>query len=240
MVADEVGVVGVVGDEHDPEPGVPCRGGVLQDHSGLLDSQGRGRLVEDEHPRSEVHGPGDGHALALAAGEGADGLVDVLDDDPHLAQLLVGDALHVLDLQGGQREPTARELGAEEEVAPHLHEAHHREVLVDGGDAVFERLARGAEGDDVAVDLHRALVVGVQAGDDLDQGRLAGAVVAEDAGHLAGPDGEVDPLEGADRPVGLADVDHLDEGLPRVQARVGVVSQGVGHVNPPFERSRAS
>ena len=40
-----------------------------------------------EHPGAEVDGPGDGHALALAAGERADGLVDVAQVDAHLRQL---------------------------------------------------------------------------------------------------------------------------------------------------------
>ena len=69
----------------------------------------------------------------------------------------------------------------------------------------------------------------VQTGDDLDQGRLAGAVVAEDAGHLAGVHGQVDAFEGADGAVGLADVFHLDQRLALVQGRVGVLLEGVGH-----------
>ena len=40
-------------------------------------------------------------ALPLTAGQGSNGLIDVLDDDAHLAQFLVGDALHVLDLHSG-------------------------------------------------------------------------------------------------------------------------------------------
>src|SRR6478752_4473583 len=240
VVADEVRVVRVVGDEDDAEAGVAGRSRVLQHHAGLLDAEGRGRLVEDEHAGAEVDGAGDRDALALAAREGADGLVDVLDDDAHLAQLLVGDALHVGDPQGGERAPPAGQLGAEEEVAPHLHERDDGEVLVDRRDAVVEGLARRREADLLAVDLHRALVVRVEAGHDLDQGRLAGAVVAEDAGHLAGAHREVDALEGADGAVRLADVLHLDERLARVELRVRVLGQGVSHVSPPFGRSRAS
>ena len=87
VVADQVGVVRVVGDEDDAEAGVAGRGDVLQHHAGLLDAERGGRLVEDQHPGAEVDRPGDRDALPLAAGERADGLVDVLDDDAHLAQL---------------------------------------------------------------------------------------------------------------------------------------------------------
>ena len=240
MVADQVGVVRVVGDEHDAQAGVPRRRGVLEHDTGLLDAERRGRLVEDQHPGAEVDRPGDRHALPLAAGERADRLVDVLDDDAHLAQLLVGDPLHVLDLEAASGHACRRHLGAEEEVAPDLHERHDGEVLVDGRDAVVERLPRRAEVHLLAVDLQRALVVRVQAGDDLDQGRLAGAVVAEHAGDLAGVDRQVDALERPDGAVDLADVDHLDERLALVQAAVGVFSRVSVMASPPFERSRAS
>src|SRR6478672_1934519 len=39
VVADQVGVVRVVGDEHHAEPGVASGGGVLQHHPGLLDAE---------------------------------------------------------------------------------------------------------------------------------------------------------------------------------------------------------
>ena len=49
-----------------------------------------------------------------------------------------------------------------------------------------QRVARRREAHLRAVDEHAPLVVLVDAGEDLDQRRLAGAVVAEDARHLAG------------------------------------------------------
>jgi hypothetical protein len=103
VVADHEGVVGVVGDEDHAEAGVAGGGGVFEDDPGLFDPERGGGFVEDQYPGAEVDGAGDRDALALAAGQGADGLVDVFDGDAHLAQLAVGDLAHLFDVEGGQR-----------------------------------------------------------------------------------------------------------------------------------------
>jgi hypothetical protein len=76
------------------EATLPRLDDVLQHHAGLLDAErGRG-LVEDEHLRAEVHRPRDRHALPLAAGEGADRLVDVAQVDAHVEQFVLAGLLH--------------------------------------------------------------------------------------------------------------------------------------------------
>jgi hypothetical protein len=45
----------------------------------------------------------------------------------------------------------------------------------------------------------------------LDQGRLAGPVVADEGHHLAATDLEVDPVKRADRPEGLRDAGALEQ-----------------------------
>ena len=85
-----------------------------------------------------------------------------------------------------------------------------------------------------AVDLHCSLIVGMQAGNDLDQCRLARSIVAEHTCHLTGVDDHVDSLEGSDRSVGLANIDHFDQRLTLVQCRIGVFLQSVGHNMPTF------
>ena len=52
----------------------------------------------------------------------------------------------------------------------------------------------------------------VHAGEDLDERRLAGAVVAEHARHLAGLDRRRDAFQGDDVAVVLAQVAHLEQG----------------------------
>ena len=140
-----------------------------------------------EHPGAEVDGAGDGHALALAAGEGADGLVQVVAGRCPCRAVRWSAVFFIrVDVETAHGPGALGHLGAEEEVAPDRHQRDGGEVLVDGGDAagrgpragVVKRTGR-------AVDEELALGVLVQPGDDLDEGGLAGAVVAEHAGHLA-------------------------------------------------------
>ena len=73
--------------------------------------------------------------------------------------------------------------------------------------------ARGiGEHDLGAVEAHRAGVAGVDAGQDLHQRRLAGAVRAEERHHLAGLDDEIDVGEHGDAAERFPDPAHLEAG----------------------------
>src|SRR4029077_2107016 len=89
-----------------------------------------------------------------------------------------------------QRPSALRRLRAEEEVAPDRHQRHGREVLEDGGDAALLRFTRVVEVRLLAVDEEYALVVLMHAREDLDEGRLARAVVAQHAGDLSRADAD--------------------------------------------------
>ena len=67
------------------------------------------------------------------------------------------------------------------------------------------------DGDGPTVDEDLALVGLVRTGEDLDQRRLAGAVLAEQAVHLAGTDLEVDAVEGPGAGELLDDAAHLQQ-----------------------------
>ena len=101
---------------------------------------------------------------------------------------------------------------AEEDVLGDGELGEEQELLVDGGDAALDRVARGDGGELALADADAAAVGGVHAGDDLDERRLAGAVLAEERVHLAGEDVEVDVLEDADAGEGLRDAGERDEG----------------------------
>ena len=171
--------------------------------------------------------------LHLAAVEHGGGLVH--DDEPGVVGQRAGHADDLLargreaaDLRGGRdlaggrggraaprrrgrraarrEKPNRRLLVAEEDVLGDGQALDQVELLVDGGDA--ERPWRPAGGDSgrrLAVPRDPALVGLVDAGEHLDQGRLAGAVLAEQAVHLAGAHVEVDAAEGPDAGEALDD-----------------------------------
>jgi hypothetical protein len=107
---------------------------VAEHHAGLLDAERRGGLVEDQHLGAEVDRAGDGHRLALAAGQRSDRLVGVADVDAHLRHLLAGRRLAKSmsyrrsgphPFVGSEPRKKFRQIG---------HQRDHRQVLVDGGD----------------------------------------------------------------------------------------------------------
>ena len=79
-----------------------------------------------------------------------------------------------------------------------------------------------------------ARVGAVEAVEDVHEGRLAGAVAAEQAVDLVAPDREVDAAEGHDRPERLAYAVHVQERAGRLHGAVGAVGavaavDAVGH-----------
>ena len=90
----------------------------------------------------------------------------------------------------------ADRLDAEHDVLGHREHRHQHEVLVHHADAGADGVAGAVEMGRLAVDEDLALVRPVEAGEHVHQRRLAGAVLAEQAEHLAGADGEVDGVVG--------------------------------------------
>src|SRR5204863_2145361 len=94
-----------------------------------------------------------------------------------------------------------------------------RQVLVDHLDAEAAALA-GIKGEDVlAVELDRASVGAVDAGDGLHQRRLASAIVADQPDHLAGRNGQIDAVQHVDRAEALADAAKRKQGHTRDSLR---------------------
>ena len=86
-------------------------------------------------------------------------------------------------------------LAAEEDVLGHGEVRAEVDLLVDGADPGGLRPAAGRRSDTLlAVERDRARVDAVDAGQHLDQGRLAGAVLAHQGVHLAGEQPEVDAV----------------------------------------------
>ena len=190
----------------------PGHGG-LPAHDELPDRPGRGdveperRFVEEEDPGVVEEAAGEVHLLALAGREGPDALLALLLEPDRVDELLdpllplahaeaVELAEHPELLADGEH-PVARLLPA----GDHVHDP--AELLGLGGNV---------EAEDPGGSLRRE----EQGGQDLDEGRLAGPVRAEQAEELARRDLEVDAVEG-DHGVGLRLVDAPDP--PRVDGR---------------------
>jgi hypothetical protein len=107
-------------------------------------------------------------------------------------------------------------LRAEEEVAGDAHERHDREVLEDGGDSPVQGIAWRGELERLAVHQQRAGVGLVNAREQLDEGGLAGAVVAQEAVDLAGAHAQRDVLQGDHATEVLRDAARLEDGRCRV------------------------
>ena len=126
----------------------------------------------------------------------------------------------ILGLLRSRRPRTVR-VGSrpEEQVAGDIHRVAERKVLIDHLDPSGARFGRAAEAHRLAIELDRARVRQVGAGEDLGQRRLAGGVVADQAQHLARPEVEIDPAQRLDAAERLANAAHAHAGYGRAVAR---------------------
>ena len=104
--------------------------------------------------------------------------------------------------------------------------ADQRRVLVDRGQALGPGLGRAAQQHRLAVDGDGAAVVAQHAGQDLDQGRLAGAVGPEQGVDLAGGDRQVDRPQGDHRAERLGHGGRLQERLCHQRVRCRATRPG--------------
>ena len=178
---------------------------------GLPDAQRAGRLVEDQHLGAEVDRAGDRHGLALTAGQRADRLLHVADVDAHREQLLAADPSWPARV--------SRNLSGPNPDRGSLPRKKFRQTDISGTVArswntvaIPAPSASRGEENDVGSPLtssspSRGLV---DAAEDLDQRRLAGAVVAEHAGDRARVDVQRDVAQGEHAAEELGDVLELE------------------------------
>ena len=182
--------------------------------------QARRRLVEDEDAGVDPEGAGDGDERLLGAGQVADpeARVDVVGDQRQRAPR------HRLDGLPVDEAAAAGIALGDGDVLADGHPLDETEVLVDEGDAAA--VGVGIVGG--AVEGHGAGVGRVDAREHLDEGRLAGAVLAEEREDLAPAQVEADVGDGARAAEGLG---HSVEGQDRrrcirIRACDGHVRQG--------------
>ena len=163
-----------------------------EDELRFLLGERRGRLVHDEDAGLAGERAGDLDDALLGDGEALDQRVDVDRGEAELVEERAGPLAHRPVVDHREARPALHRQVGERDVLGDGHVAHHRDFLGEETDAGSDGGARIGEDDLGAVDAHRAGVAGVDAGQDLDQRRLAGAVRAEERHHLAGLDDEID------------------------------------------------
>ena len=201
-VGDLVDVGEIVLDVDAGAPGFLDPSDEVEDLAHLGDGERHRRLVENDEVGIVVHGAADRDALALAAGEIRDRRIDgdadaAKADSP--GQDILGDLLLLLDVDEAE---AVGDLAADEEVPPERLFLGKRTILVDGLDGEIVGHADGIvrELDFLVANEDAAGGRREDAGHHLDQGRLAGAVVADQPDDLVLADREVDVLQSVDRP----------------------------------------
>ena len=100
---------------------------------------------------------------------------------------------------------------ADQQVLQHAEARRQVKMLMHHADAVGERIGRIADPDRFAVEQNHARVGLVGAEQDVHQGGLAGAVLAEQSQNVARPDDEVDAVVGANGAERLGDAAHVEK-----------------------------
>ena len=224
-------VVQVVRDEDDGEPLLGQTPDELEHLLGLRDAERGRRLVEDDELRVPHHRARDCDRLALSAREGRDRLTDGLDrGDAKALERLRRTLLHRRLLEPEEEVP---DLAAQVHVLDDVEVVAEREILVHDLDPELRRVLRPVDRDGLAVEEDLAGVVAVDAGDALDERRLAGAVVTDERHDLAGAHLEVDVGQRLHRPERLRKVADLEEWCVAHEWRGPRESDGGAHARLP-------
>ncbi|EAU64988.1 hypothetical protein STIAU_5981 [Stigmatella aurantiaca DW4/3-1] len=183
----------VVADDNDRQPLLAQPADEVQHLPRLGHAERRRGLIQEHHLRLAHHRPRHRDGLALATGQRRH--LRPHAGDAHRQPLEQGRGLLLHDrfIQPAHGLPSARRalLAPEEQVAHHVQVIAQREVLIHGGDPQRRGHLRPRQGDLPALEEGVALINGDDPRDDLDQGRLASAVVTTEGNHLTGLDFEV-------------------------------------------------
>ena len=189
-VADPLDLVHAVGDVDDADAFGLDLLDQLEQPVGLALRERGGRLVEDHDRGPGAEGLGDLHHLLLGAGE-VHHLVPAPEREAEAVQRLARLAGECALVEDGP----PRQLVAEEQVLLDRELRHQREFLEHGAHAELARMVHRVDDGRLAPQVDGPAGRPVDAGDDLDQRRLAGAVLTEEDMHLARLHVEIDAVE---------------------------------------------
>ena len=173
----------------------------------LVRGERRGRLVHDEDANVQRDRLGDFHRLLRGQREAARRAAHV-ERDAELGEDRLGLAEHLPPADHG-----AAILMADENVLGDVQIGKQQRFLIDRRDAHALRLGGARDRDRPPCQQDLATVGLMDAGDDLDQRRLAGAVLAQQRVDFAGMERERDVVEGLCRVEALGDAADIQNGL---------------------------
>ena len=204
-IGDPKHLVEAVADEDDRGATALEFGKKREQPVGLRLRKARGRLVEDEDPRVRRERLGDLDELPRADPERRDGRVG-RDAQADLRKRLLGESRRLPAIE--HAEPSR--LATEHDVRGDVEVLGEVELLVDKRDAAALRVADRTQPHRFAVDEERPFVGPLHAREDLHEGALAGAVLADHCEHLARADRRVDAVEGEHAAEALREAAALD------------------------------
>ena len=139
-------------------------------------------------------------------------------------------------------EAAGADFAAEEEILLDRQFRHQAEFLEDRADPHHARRVRLKAGEALRQEPELAGVRSEGAGDDVDQGRFAGAVLAKQHMDLAGAQVEIDVVERQHAREALADADHLQEKVVagRLRGPRSFSNSAVDHDDPAVWSGSAS
>ncbi len=199
-------LVEAVGDEDERAALVAQAAGDGEETVHLDTAECRGGLVHHEEAGVEGDGLGDLDDLLVGDGE-AGGRAAGVDAHPEPGE----EALGLGDHRGPVDAATAgQRLAAHEDVLGDRQVGEERRLLVDDRDAGLLGVGGRGEVDGLAAQLEDPGVAAVDTGDDLDQRRLAGAVLADEGVDRTTVDPQAAGPQGHHRAERLRDVAQLE------------------------------
>ena len=227
-VGDGAHVLHVVADHDDAEAAVAHALDQVEHLGGLRHAERGGRLVEHDDLRIEQQRAGDRHGLALAAGERGDRLAHARECAP-TSSLSSVQARISIDTSSSRSGLSSWPRNMLATTSRFSHSARSWKTVAMPS---VERGARIGEGHRLAVELIVPDARLMHAGQDLDQRRFAGAVVADQRHDLAGMDVEIDVGERRDRAEILGDAAQAEHQLRPAEASCVEVSVMLRHAVP--------
>src|ERR1700761_7668154 len=222
-ITDREDIGHAVTDQDDGDPGIAEPPNQRQHLGDLPHAGGGGRLVHQNQPRIREAGPRDRPRLALAARHAADKLGGTGLTFEFTKQLS-GSPRHAAMVKEAERTDLPMHFPPQKDVGGRAEVVGQRQILVHDLDADVARIDRVMEMHFLIGEAHQAFARPEHTRDDLDEGRLARAVVAHQPDNLTRRHRDADMAEGLNRPIRFPYVNEIEQchRAPALATLVGI------------------